>query len=173
MAKKYVTLEPWAYLQGVYDEFTGQRERHSGLIAHLMEVQAKVELSEKNLTTTRDHLAALLENAEVPTPKEWTEALAGVRFVGSRLADACVAVLREHRRLTFEQLLGKLNFGGYRFRTTSPLREIHAAVLRHPHIKRDGELWTWAGPEKDRLQKLLLLKRALTPEPRAEDSVEG
>lgn len=160
---KIMTLEPWAYLSGVFQEFEGQRKHNFELIRGLMTLRGKVELSEKNLSTTRDHLAMLIDKAEVPIPKEWKQALASVRFVGWRLADACVVLLQEKRELTFEPLLDLLNSGNYRFRTTSPLREIHAAVLRHPHIQREGNLWKWTGPEKG--QKQLQLLKAPAAEP--------
>jgi len=156
------TLEASAYATGVYEQLVEQHGRHNLLLVELMTAQAKVELSEKNLCTTRDHLAMMTAKPEVILKSEWKTALAMVRFVGWRLSDACAALLQQHRKLAFADLLGKLNDGNYRFRTGSPLREIHAAVLRHPNIKREGDLWMWTGPEKGQKQiRLRLLRQAL------------
>ena len=73
---------------------------------------------------------------------------ARVRFVGMRLVDACVTVLQEHRKLTPVKLLDAINEGTFRFRTNAPLREIHAALLRHPHVKREGNYYLWSGPKE-------------------------
>ena len=68
-----------------------------------------------------------------------------IRFVGVRLADACQALLQEKKKLTPEQLLSALNDGMYRFRTNSPLREIHAALLKQTWADKVGAAYVWKG----------------------------
>src|SRR5262249_1895110 len=72
--------------------------------------------------------------------------------------------LREHKRLTREELLEELNHGMFRFRTSSPLREIHAALLRHPHVKKTGHTYIWnAPPEKQIPMRLRVAKAESIP----------
>jgi len=68
-----------------------------------------------------------------------------VRFVGVRLVDACHALLQERNKMTTAELLKELNAGMYRFRTNSPLREIHAALLKQRRAKKVGDQWIWVG----------------------------
>jgi len=73
--------------------------------------------------------------------------LTRARFVGMRLADACLALLREHKRLTHTEMLNALNIGMFRFKTNAPAREIHGAMLRQPYVKRTSDGWIWNGPD--------------------------
>ena len=151
------TIEVDGYVDGLYKEFHSQAHRYMELTRHFMEVEARVELAEKNLCLTRDHLAAAIARIDNATPRDWKKTFASVRFVGYRLADACVKLLRERKKLTSQQLLEALNNGMYRFRTNTPLREIHAALLRQQYAKRQGDTWIWRGPKKQetRLQVIL------------------
>lgn len=153
---KTQTLESHAYLEGLFADFEQQMDRYKGLTRHLMGLEARMEIAEKTLCLTRDHLQIALETTE--GADEWrqkykTEA-AKVRFIGKRLVEACEETLAENKKLRPEKLLDLLNEGTFRFRTTAPLREIHAALLRHPHIKRIENYYIWAGPKEDRLKVL-------------------
>jgi hypothetical protein len=131
--KPMTTVEVDGYLSGLYKEFRSQVDHYLEVTHNLLELEARAEIQEKNLRVTRDHLALSVEKAKTVTiPKDWTSTLKSVRFVGLRLADACVALLREQKRMTPEALFAELNLGMFRFRTSSPLREIHGALLRHP-----------------------------------------
>lgn len=142
--KKMPTLEVDGYLSGLYAEFAQQVEHYAELTHNMLALQARVEIAEKNLRVTRDHLALCVERAkQVTIPPNWTKTLQHVQFVGVRLADACVVLLREHKRMAPEQIFHELNTRMYRFRTDTPLREIHGALLRHPFVSRDGKDWVW------------------------------
>jgi hypothetical protein len=143
--KANVTSEATSYLGGLFAEFHAQMEKYHDLTTALLSAEARVELAEKTLCLTRDHLAVSVENSDCALPHNWDEALKTVRFVGVRLADACMALLREHRKLTPEQIVGGLNDGMYRFRTNSPLREIHAALLKRPDVEKNEKCYVWTG----------------------------
>jgi hypothetical protein len=147
-----------AFLRGLHGEFVEQVNRYHGLTAHLLELEARVELAEKQLCLTRDHFKMVIEKTEGAIPHDWETVLKQVRFVGVRIADACVALLSERKKMTPVELLDALNRGMFRFRTNTPLREIHAALLRQQHVKRIGDVWIWEGPDMDQM-KLTLLKR--------------
>jgi len=56
------------------------------------------------------------------------------RFVGMRRADACIVIVKEHKKVTHTGMLSALNNGMFRFRTSAPLREIHGAMVRQPFV---------------------------------------
>ncbi len=143
--KHLISSESNSYLRGLFAEFRSQIERYSALTSHLLNLEARIELVEKTLCLTRDHLAMSIKQTEAATPRDWEQHLKGVRFVGVRLADACMALLQEAHKMTPEEILVGLNKGMFRFRTNSPLREIHAALLRQPSVKKVGETYVWTG----------------------------
>jgi hypothetical protein len=168
MAKQKIpetnTLESHAYLEGLFGDFSQQMDRYAGLTRHLMGLEARMEIAEKTLCLTRDHLQLALTTCEggaIWSDRFKAEA-ARVRFIGKRLVDACEEALAQHKKLKPEKLRDVLNEGTFRFRTTSPLREIHAALLRHPHIKRVDDYYIWAGPKEDRMK---VLEAAAEPAP--------
>src|SRR5882762_10031357 len=103
MAKKRIpdttTLESSAYLEGLFDDFEQQMNRYKSLTAHLMGLEARLDLAEKTLSLTRDHLKIALQDMEGNrrqyTPR-FTRESAKVRFLGMRLIDACEQVMAEH-----------------------------------------------------------------------------
>lgn len=154
------TVESTYFLRGLWTEFHDQVHKYGDLTATLREMEARVELAEKTLCLTRDHLAMTVEKTECAVPNDWGKVFNSVRFVGVRLTDACITLLREHKRLTQTELLENLNSGMFRFRTNAPLREIHAALLRQrQNVKREGDTWIWTGPEHGEVQTRLRLMR--------------
>lgn len=136
------TVERRAFVEGLFQELNEQRKRYLALTGQRLELEARMHIVERNLRATRDHLRVILENSEEEVPDGWEEVLKEIRFVGARIGDACVLVLREQGcALTTKQLLHFLDDGQYRFRTGTPLREIHAALLRQPQVRRDGDTW--------------------------------
>ena len=160
MAKRKIpqtlTLESHAYLAGLFGDFAQQMDRYKSLTRDLMGLEARMEIAEKTLCLTRDHLQLALTTIEGGSGwrERYNAEAAKVRFIGKRLVDACEEALAEHKKLTPEKLLDALNDGTFRFRTTAPLREIHAALLRHQHIRRVENYYIWAGPKSDRLAVL-------------------
>jgi hypothetical protein len=150
------TLESSAYLEGLFQDFDQQMIRYRSLTANLMGLEARLDLAEKTLTLTRDHLKIALQDTEGSRNyhERFLRQSAQVRFIGMRLSDACEQVMAEHKKMTTEKLLDAINEGTFRFRTKSPLREIHAALMKHPHIRRVGNYYIWAGPKEDRLAVL-------------------
>jgi hypothetical protein len=153
--EKTMTLESGAYLDGLFEDFAQQRHRYHELTAHLMGLEARLDLAEKTLILTRDHLEMALTTAEGDEKKRflprWKEDSKKVRFVGMRLVDVCATILQEHHKLTPQKLLDAINEGTFRFRTNAPLREIHAALLRHPHVKREGNYYIWDAPAEEQI----------------------
>jgi hypothetical protein len=168
------TAESTAYLRGLFTEFLEQKRKYSELTERLLSLEARIELSEKTLCLTRDHFSMTVAKTQDALPNDWNKVLRSVRYVGVRLADACAESLREHGKMTPEQLLRDLNDAMFRFRTNSPLREIHAALLRHPHVKKCSGAYVWIAPPdaKQVPMRLRAIKpEFLTPEPK-EDKPE-
>lgn len=140
-----ISTEANAFLNGLYREFREQAKRYHDLTAELLSLEARIELAEKTLCLTRDHLAMTIARTDSSTPRDWDEALRSTRFVGVRLADACMALLQENKKMTPQEILVGLNKAMFRFRTNSPLREIHAALLRQNFAKKVGPSWVWTG----------------------------
>jgi hypothetical protein len=146
---KTTTSESTAFLNALNHEFVDQVQRYHELTNQLLQIEARVELAEKQLCLTRDHLAMVVAKTEGAMPHDWESTLKQVRFVGLRLADACVTLLRERGKLTAEQFLDELNAGMFRFTSNTPFREIHAALLKQRNVKRTKEGWAWTAPKED------------------------
>src|SRR5260370_11808342 len=146
----HATYESTSYLSGLFAEFSEQCEKYNALTGQLLSLEGRIELNEKTLCITRDHFAMTIARTQDSVPNDWRKVLNTVRFVGVRLADACSKSLQEHKKLTPEELLRDLNDGMFRFRTNSPLREIHAALLRHPYVRRTGGNYVWVAPPAEK-----------------------
>jgi hypothetical protein len=149
--KALITTEATSYLDGLFHEFHKQTHQYHELTKQLLSLEGRIELAEKTLCLTRDHLAMAIERSDSAGPKDWDEVFKSVRFVGIRLADACQTLLQKHGRLTPQAILSGLNLGMYRFRTSSPLREIHAALLRQSFVKREGQHYVWIGRREQQI----------------------
>jgi len=152
-------LEATSFLQGLFEEFQTQRVRYANMTESLLSLEARIELAEKTLCLTRDHLAMSIEKTDSAIPQDWTNILTSVRFVGMRLADACMTLLKEHDKMTPKEIFAALNSGMFRFRTNSPLREIHAALLRQNSAKKIGSAWAWTGTREQIPMRFRILKR--------------
>jgi hypothetical protein len=161
----HATYESTAFLRGLFRELHEQIGRYTALTGELLGMEARIELAEKTVCLTRDHFKMKIAKTQDALPTDWGKALESVRFVGVRLADACAKSLQAHTRMTPEELLRDLNDGMFRFRTNSPLREIHAALLRHPHVKRSGGAYVWTAPptEKQLPMRLRVVQREMIP----------
>ena len=153
--QQITTVEADSYLDGLYREFHEQVARYAQLTRNHMELQARIELAEKTIHLMRDHLATAIAQTDCAAPRDWGKTFNIVRFVGLRASDACVSLLRERKKLTTHQFLDALNLGMFRFRTNTPLREIHAGLLKQPFVKRRGDTWIWTGPSKEESAALL------------------
>jgi hypothetical protein len=141
------TLERRAFVNGLFNEMREQVARYAGLSAHMAELQARIMIVERNLQLTRDHLQAVLSETDEEVPKDWQKILKSIRFVGARLGDACMEILREGSPLTTQEIVDGLNLGQFRFRTGTPLREVNAALLRQSNIKRENDRWIYTAPD--------------------------
>ena len=138
------SIERVGYVEGLLQELDSQTKHHIQLVQQLAEWQARTDISERNLRLTRDHLLSTLESTKEDVPSNWREATSRVRFVGVRLGDAAMEVLKSHTHpLTVEEVEASLNEGQFRFRTGHPKREIHAALLRQRAAQRNAEDDTW------------------------------
>ena len=140
-----VTLEATSWLEGMAVEFQEQVKRHSLLTKQLLQLEARIAMSEKALCAMRDQLQLGIAESDTALPKDWEPTIQSVKFVGIRLVDACLTLLQERKKLTPQELVLGLNAGMFRFRTNSPLREIHAALLRQGMAKKVGGAWVWLG----------------------------
>lgn len=138
------SVERMGFVDGLLKELMAQTKHHISLVQQLAELQARTAISERSLCLTRDHLLSTLESTKEDVPLNWREATSRVRFVGARLGDAAMEVLRSHTHpLTVEAVEAALNEGQFRFRTGHPKREIHAALLRQRAAQRNAEDDTW------------------------------
>lgn len=142
-ARLVAPREKLEYLGTLRDEFDDQAKRYEGIMLTLRQLEFKAEVAEKHLCVARDHLLLALDENPGMVGEDWEKVLKRVRFVGRRLADACVELLRENTTMTTSELISGLRSGMFRFKGAAPLREVHAAVMRHPNIKRDGDTWRW------------------------------
>jgi hypothetical protein len=164
--RRTATYESTSWLNGLFQEFAEQTKRYNALTGQLLAMEARIGVTEKNLCLTRDHFAMTIAETQDAVPNDWSKVLNSVRFVGVRLADACAKSLQDHgKKMAPEELLHDLNDGMFRFRTNSPLREIHAALLRHPHVKRNGGFYVWTAPpaEKQLPMRLRVVQREVIP----------
>ena len=137
------TVEREAFVQGLFQELNDQTQKYVSLSAQVSKLHAQLMIVERNLRLTREHLDSVLRRTDEAVPADWEQSLRNVRFVGTRLGDACVQILREHGSLTLDQILGELNHGQFRFRSGAPLREINAAMLRLADITREDDRWVY------------------------------
>src|SRR5687768_7834442 len=78
-----LTYETNSYLQSVYLALHEDFQKYHGLIKEEMMVQARLELAEKTVCLTRDHLVLTVAQAEcAAAPHEWEPLLNMIRFVG-------------------------------------------------------------------------------------------
>ena len=142
------TLEVDGYLSGIFHELADLAKKYADLTTQDAAVKARMDRTEDHLRATRDHLVMAIKDAVDETvPGNWSDVLRTVEFVGMRLADACVVLLRAQKRMPPDKLLIDLNKGMFRFRSNTPLREIHATLLRHPMIERVEGDWVWTGDQ--------------------------
>ncbi len=138
------SAERMGFVEGLLKALDEQTKHHVQLVQDLAEMQARVNISERNLRHTRDYLRSTLETTEEDVPENWREVIDRVRFVGARLGDAALDVLKTRGHpLTVEEIESALNDGQFRFRTGHPKREIHGALLRQRLVRRDAETETW------------------------------
>ena len=144
------SLERQEFIQGLFEELDGQLHRHLAAVAQLSRLQGRIDVSERALVATRDHLLSALESTvEESVPEGWQEVLDRVRFIGARIGVACAYLLERHGPLTMAELHARLNDGQFRFRTSTPLREINAALIRNSRARKDGEQWSYVPPEEE------------------------
>ncbi len=165
-----ITIEASGYLRGLFTEFTQQVHRYAALTDQLVQLEARIELTEKMVVLTRDHLAMTIEQTDSAAPHDWNATLKRVQFVGCRLVDACLTLLSENKKLAPSEILLKLNLGMFRFRTNAPLREIHAALLRQSSVKRIEDAWVWVGEQTT--MPLHVVKRSSDDKEDASDNLK-
>ena len=157
-----ISAEATSYLQGMFQEFYTQVAKYEQQTQELHSLEGRIELTEKTLSLIRDHLAMAVENTDSATPRDWSQTLGSVRFVGVRLADACMALLQENKKMSPHEIMVGLNKGMFRFRTSSPLREIHAALLRQTFANKVGQSWVWTGIANQLPLRLRVMARPST-----------
>lgn len=147
-----MSLERKAFVDGLFHELDTQLHHHIELVGRYSRLGAQVMISERTVHMTRDHLNWVLTRSEDAVPLDWKEVLAKVRFIGMRLGDACMHLLEEYRTLTSDEMREKLDKGQFRFRSGSPLREINAALLRQPKVKKEEDRWILKGEKNTKAE---------------------
>lgn len=142
------TLEEHSYIDGIWKEFLSEKVHYKQLVAQLMGLQGQVDLAEGRLRLTRDHVVRRFSDSPLLAPPHWEDEMRSVRFVGVRIGEACLTVLSEMGRATSEELADALSHGDFRFRTNSPLREVHGAMIRQQDAIREGGMWVYQGAQR-------------------------
>ena len=147
LERRSMTAERVGYVEGLFNELEEQLQRYVDFTRQHQKVLAQLEIAENTVQAIRGYIYTQLANTEEEVPTDWEMLLKKVRFVGARLGDACAEVLKDRSSLNRVELLYELNNGQFRFRTAHPLREINAALLRHPKVNKNGERWIYIGTE--------------------------
>lgn len=151
LARRVPSAERRGYVNGLLDELFKQTQKHVERVEKLASLQAQIELGERNLIATRDYLQSLLSQPQDElVPNGWEALIRSLRFLGARIGDAVMDVLREHSHpVDLAEIEEELNGGQFRFRTGTPRREIHAALIRQPHARRtDDGGWQYVAPKE-------------------------
>lgn len=144
------SLERYEFVTGLFEELHEQLTRHLTHVKDLSRAQGRIEVGERALVATRDYLLSILETtADEHVPEDWRDILDQVQFIGVRLGVACTDLIERHGPLTIEELHARLNDGQFRFRTSTPLREINAALIRNSRARKEGERWVYVRPTED------------------------
>ena len=147
LERRSITAERVGYVEGLFKELEEQLQRYVDFTRQHQKVLAQLEIAEDTVQAIRGYIYTQLANTEEEVPTDWEILLKKVRFVGARLGDACAEVLKDRSSLNRVELLDELNNGQFRFRTAHPLREINAALLRHPKVNKNGERWIYIDTE--------------------------
>ena len=142
LERRSVTVERVGYVDGLFNELEEQLHRYVAFTRQHQKVLAQLEIAEDTVQAIRGYIDTQLANTEEEVPVGWEMLLKKVRFVGARLGEACTEVLKDRTSLNHVELCDELNNGQFRFRTAHPLREINAALLRHPKINKEGDNYT-------------------------------
>lgn len=143
-ASRTVSAERMGFMNGLIAQLREQMDRYTQLVEKMAEIEARLAVSERTIQTTRDFI--LQEQQENPAemrPASYATIMASVRYIGVRIGTACVDALRDLGSASTEELEDHLNGGGFRFRSGTPLREINAALMRHPRARRIDDKWTY------------------------------
>ena len=143
LERRSVTVERLGYVDGLFNELEEQLHRYVEFTRQHQKVLAQLEIAENTVQAIRGYIDTQLANTEEEVPVGWEMLLKKVRFVGARLGEACTEVLKDRTSLNHVELCDELNNGQFRFRTAHPLREINAALLRHPKINKEGDKWVY------------------------------
>ena len=147
LGRPSITVERVGYVEGLFNELEEQLHRYVDFARQHQKVLAQLEIAEDTVQAIRRYIYTQLANTEEEVPTDWEMLLKKVRFVGARLGDACAEVLKDRSSLNRVELLNELNNGQFRFRTAHPLREINAALLRHPKVNKNGDGWIYIDTE--------------------------
>lgn len=147
LERQSITAERVGYIEGLFKELEEQVLRYVDFSRQHQKVLAQLEIAENTVQAIRGYIYTQLANTEEEVHTDWKMLLKKVRFVGARLGDACADVLKDRSSLNRVELLDELNKGQFRFRTAHPLREINAALLRHPKVNKNGQTWIYIDTE--------------------------
>lgn len=140
-----------AFLGGMAAELSRMSRRYAEDAAAQSRLEARIAAGERRIAAARRHLEIALEGwPPGAVPAAWSELAASARFAGAAAGDACVLLLRERGPLATEELRTLLAAAGFRFRTRTPGREIHAALLRKRGVGRSGGRWI---PDEERSER--------------------
>ena len=123
-------------------ELRERAERHAAAAAGAALLERRIARGERRLAAAGEHLLAVLEADGIDAPAGWRDALLRARMAGASAGKACAIMLQEHGPLTTAGLKTMLERAGFRFRGATPLREIHAALIRNSRVRRDGDRWS-------------------------------
>lgn len=131
--------------------------------------QLRFEAAAERMATVRRVVAPILSWQEL---FEWERAHPQVRYAGSTVGDAIEAYLLDEayteawhcnedpeRRYgpwrTLEDIVRALDVGGFQFKTTTPSREVNAALINLKVTRAgDGNMAVYATPDADQIREV-------------------
>ncbi len=120
----------------------------SDLAKEKANIEERIKAAEQELQIIRSFYNVEAERLGIAPEVATTGPSSRTRFVGRWARDACHAVLRENKRMTKDEIVEALRKGGFDFEGKSPLRVVHFALIRDPHVRMHASgLCEWVSEE--------------------------
>ena len=132
-------------------EVVEAKHRWESKRAELNHAKLDYEYAEKVLILARDRLKLEIDHAgEQYTEVEqhfdhmdYEDEIAGVEYVGLSIGDALKRGALSRQPMAMEDIIERLQLGGFKFSTPFPAREIHGALVKQPWAMKDKDTGNW------------------------------
>lgn len=132
-------------------EVVDAKHRWESKRVELNQAKLDYEYAEKVLILARDRLKLEIDHAgEHYTEDErhfdqmdYEDEIAGVEYVGLTIGDALKRGGLPRQPIAMEDVIERLQLGGFTFSTPFPAREIHGALVKQPWAMKDKDTGNW------------------------------